>query len=131
MKKNNFISKIIYFFVINKKFITIWTIIALLILGGIYLHIDKGIITVIVLVLGVIGNAFTGLMTVIAIVPIVGPLVVKVLSLPIFWLLNSLGYFVSVAAIKKGFKREVINYRIITIFFLIGFAFGFIIAKLF
>ena len=102
-----------------------------MILGGIYLHIDKGIITVIVLVLGVIGNAFTGLMTVIAIVPIVGPLVVKVLSLPIFWLLNSLGYFVSVAAIKKGFKREVINYRIITIFFLIGFAFGFIIAKLF
>ena len=130
MKKNNFTSKIVYFFIINKKTIIVWLLILLLIAGGIYLHIDKGIITVAVIVLGFISNAFAGLASIVSMVPIIGPLIVKVLSLPVFWLLNSMGYFVSAVAIKKGYKREVINYRIITVFFLLGFAVGFVIAKL-
>ncbi len=110
--------------------ILVWSLIALVISGGVYLHIDKGIITVAVLVFGVIGNAFAGLASIVAMVPIIGPLLVKVLSLPIFWVLNSLGYFVSAVAIKKGYKKEVVNYRIVTMVFLIGFAVGFVIAKL-
>lgn len=108
----------------------IWSVIITLIAIGFYFKIDKEIITVLVVVLGVLGNAFIGLAALISMIPVLGPLIVKVLSLPIFWLLNSLGYFVSVLAIKKGYKRNVINFRIITIVFLIGFAIGFIIAKL-
>jgi len=55
---------------------------------------------------------------------------IKIFSLPIFWLLNSMGYFVSAVAIKRGHKKEILNYRVITTIFLIGFALGFIIAKL-
>jgi len=33
-------------------------------------------------------------------------------------------------AIKRGYKKEVINYRFVTMVFLTGFAVGFIIAKL-
>lgn len=98
--------------------------------GGVYLHIDKGIITVAVLVFGVIGNAFAGLAALLSMIPVIGPLLIKVLSLPLFWLLNSLGYFVSAVAIKRGYKTEIINYRVITMIFLIGFAAGFVIAKL-
>jgi len=121
----------IYFFLYrNRRFIITWTIIILAIVLGLYLKIDKEIIAVSVVIFGIIANAFAGLAGLIALIPFVGPLIIKVLSLPIFWLLNALGYYVSVIAIKKGYGRDVVSYRMITIFFLIGFAVGFIIAKL-
>lgn len=128
--KNNYLSKLSHFFVVNKKSIIVWSLIILLINVGVYLHIDKGIITVAVVVFGILGNAFAGLAAIISMVPIIGPLLIKVLSLPLFWLLNSMGYFVSAVAIKRGHKKEILNYRVITIVFLVGFAVGFIIAKL-
>ena len=128
--KNRILNGFKHFFTVNKKSILVWFLITILIGAGIYLHIDKGIITVIVMVFGIVGNAYAGLAALISIIPIIGPLIVKVLSLPLFWLLNSTGYFVSAVAIKRGHKKEILNYRVITIIFLIGFAVGFIIAKL-
>jgi hypothetical protein len=130
LKENKFFKRIGHFFVINKKMLLIWTLIATLVGLGIYLHVDKGILTVFVLVLGIIGNAFAGLAAVVSMVPIIGPLLIKVFSLPIFWLFNSTGMFVSAIAIKRGYKKEVLNFKIMTTIFLIGFAIGFIIAKL-
>ncbi len=124
-------SRNTYFFLYrNRRIITTWTIIILAVVLGLYLKIDKEIIAVSVVIFGIIANAFAGLAGFIALIPFIGPLIVKVLSLPIFWLLNALGYYISVIAIKKGYGRDVISYRMITIFFLLGFAVGFIIAKL-
>lgn len=94
------------------------------------LHIDKDIIAVFVVWLGVISNAFTGLVGLIAAIPVVGPIIAKVLTMPILWLLNALGYYISAIAIKKGYKKDVLNHRVLTIVFLVGFTFGFILAKL-
>lgn len=118
------------FFRSNWRLIVTWLIIISVIVVGLLLHIDKGIIVVIVFVFGLLAQAFTGLVALIATVPLVGPLIAKVLTLPIFWILNGLGYFVSVVAIKKGYGKDVINYRFVTIVFLIGFAVGFILAKI-
>ncbi|HDP67981.1 MAG TPA: hypothetical protein ENN20_05690 [Candidatus Marinimicrobia bacterium] len=124
-------SRSIYFFLYrNRRIIITWTIIILAIVLGIVFHIDKEIIAVAVVIFGIIANAFAGLAGVIAMVPFVGPLLVKVFSLPIFWLFNALGYLVSVIAIKKGYGRDVVSYRMVTVIFLIGFAVGFIAAKL-
>ncbi len=124
-------SRNTYFFLYrNRRFITTWTIIILAVALGLYLKIDKEIIAVSVVVFGIIANAFAGLAGFIALIPFIGPLIIKVLSLPIFWLLNALGYYVSVIAIKKGYGRDVVSYKMITVFFLLGFAVGFIIAKL-
>jgi hypothetical protein len=119
----NFISR-------NRRMVITWLVIILAIGLGLLLKINREIIAVAVVIFGIIANAFTGLAAIIAMVPVVGPLIIKVLSLPLFWLLNALGYFVSVVAIRKGFGRDVVNYRIITVIFLIGFAVGFILAKL-
>ena len=83
-----------------------------------------------VMIFGLFAEAFSGLIALLATVPVVGPIVAKVLTLPIFWIFNALGYFVSLVAIKRGYKKEVINYRFVTMVFLTGFAVGFIIAKL-
>ena len=124
------INRVIEFFKQNWKIILIWTGIILAVFIGLMLHIDKDIIAVFVVWLGVISNAFTGLVGLIAAIPVVGPIIAKVLTMPILWLLNALGYYISAVAIKKGYKKDVLNHRVLTIVFLVGFTFGFILAKL-
>ena len=113
------------------KIIILWAIIAVIVALGIKLGIDKKIIGVSVAVFGFLTNAFSGLLTLIALVPIVGPLIIKVISLPLFWLLNGLGYILSAFAVKQGFAKEILNYRVLTIVFLLGLVFGFIIGSIF
>lgn len=124
------IRNIYLFLYRNRRTLLTWTVIVLAIILGIVFHIDKEIIAVAVVIFGIVANAFAGLAGIIAMVPVVGPILIKVLSLPIFWIFNALGYFVSVLAIKKGYGRDVVSYRMITIIFLIGFAVGFIVAKI-
>jgi hypothetical protein len=97
---------------------------------GFALGLDKKAITFLIIVFGIISQAFIGLLNLIALIPIIGPLVAKVLALPFYWLLNALGYFVSVVAIKRGFSKEVLNYRVLTIVFLVGIVVGFILGKI-
>jgi hypothetical protein len=92
--------------------------------------LDRKAITFFAIVFGLVSQAFIGLINLIALIPIVGPLVAKVLALPIYWVLNALGYFISLVAIKKGYSKDVINYRVLTIVFLAGVAAGFVIGKL-
>jgi hypothetical protein len=70
------------------------------------------------------------LLALITMVPIVGPLLVKVLSLSIIWLLNAIGYLVSYIAIKRGYSKDVISYRGVTIALITGIVIGFVLANL-
>ena len=113
-----------------KKMIFLWGLIGIFISIGLYFDLDKEVITVVVLIFGLISQAFVGLIGMLALIPIVGPILAKVLVLPIYWILNAVGYFISLIAIKKGFGKEVWNTRVATIIFLVGVAFGFILGKL-
>ena len=117
------------FFLAFWKTITVWIIIVIFITVGLHYELDKPIIGGVVVVFGLITQAFIGLISIIALVPIIGPIIAKLLALPIFWIINALGYFVSVIAIKKGYSRDVLNYRILTIVLLIGIVIGYIIGK--
>jgi hypothetical protein len=66
----------------------------------------------------------------ITLVPIIGPILVKVLSLSIIWLLNAVGYLVSYVAIKRGYSKDVLSYRGITIALLTGIVIGFVMGSL-
>lgn len=113
-----------------RKLFLIWLAIIVFVVIGITLGLDSKVVTFIAILFGLISQAFIGLINIIALIPVVGPLVAKVLALPIYWVLNALGYFVSVIAIKKGFSKEVLNYRVLTIVFLVGIVVGFIMGKL-
>jgi hypothetical protein len=112
------------------KLLILWASIAVIVAIGIKLGIDKKIIAVSVAVFGFLTNAFTGLLTLIALIPLIGPLIIKVISLPVFWLINGLGYILSAFAAKQGFSKEVLNYRVLTIVFLLGLVLGFIIGSI-
>ena len=66
----------------------------------------------------------------VGLVPVVGPLVVHVLALPFIWILNGLGYIVSLIAIKRGYTKDIIATRAMTIMLLIGITVGYILGKL-
>ena len=105
-------------------------VLVVLLFIGIRLNLDAKILSAILIVLAFITKAFSGLFLLIGLVPVIGPFLVQILTLPLFWMLNGIGYFASIVAIKKGHGKEVITYRILTIIFLIGVACGFIISRL-
>ena len=111
------------------------TILTLLGIGiSVYLmltfNLDVRAITIITLLLGYITNVFIGLTTLVGLVPIIGPLIVKVFTIPFFWLLNGMGYFTSAYAIKKGYGRDIMSHRLITITLLTGIILGYILGHL-
>jgi hypothetical protein len=109
--------------------ITAWLLIAFLIYAGLYYRVDNSVVALSVLVVGVLGQAFGALIAWIGLVPLVGPMVAHVLSLPFIWLLNGVGYLVSVVAIRRGYSKDVLNYRIITVTLLFGITFGYVLGK--
>ena len=92
--------------------------------------IDIRAITIITLLLGYITNVFVGLTTLVGLVPIIGPLIVKVFTIPFFWLLNGMGYFTSAYAIKKGYGKDIMSHRLMTIVLLAGIVLGYILGHL-
>ena len=107
-----------------------WFAMAVVSVIGLYLGIDKHVIGGVVILVGLIGQAFAALVVWIGFVPFVGPLIAKVLALPFIWLINGIGYLASIIAIKRGYSKDVINYRVITVALLIGITIGYILGKL-
>ncbi len=103
---------------------------AIFIYIGLIYNWDKEIMAGLFVLFGIISHAFAGLVGLVALVPIVGPLLIKVLSIPIFWLLNAGGYFVSILFVKKGYGSSVVKSRVLTIVLLVGVVIGFILGKI-
>ncbi len=98
---------------------------------GIYFRVDVKVLALFALVAGFVTNGFVALATLVSLVPIVGPLLVKVLSIPLLYVFNALGYLLSILAIKKGYGAEVVSYRVLTIILLVGIVIGYVIGNLF
>jgi hypothetical protein len=107
-----------------------WFIIIGAIVLGVHFSVDHGVIAAMVLLIGIAGHAFAALVVWIGLVPLVGPLVAKVLTLPFVWILNGIGYLVSLVAIKRGYTKDVINYRMATVTLIVGITLGYILGKL-
>jgi len=97
---------------------------------GIELGIDKKVIGIAVAIFGLATHAFGLLLALIAFVPFLGPLLVKVLTLPFFWIVNGIGYWLSILAIKRGYVKEVVNYRVLTFAFLLGILVGYVLGEI-
>lgn len=83
-----------------------------------------------VVLIAVLSHILAWILSIIALVPIIGPILVKVLSLSIIWLLNAVGYLVSYVAIKRGYSKDVLTYRAMTIALITGIVIGFVLGSL-
>ena len=103
-----------------------WIISFIVISSAIYMGVDSKIIVFGAFIFSIFTEVFVGLGVLIGAIPFLGPLVVKIVSIPIFWILNALGYIISAVVIKKGYSTELAKSRVITLALLIGIIIGYI-----
>ena len=113
-----------------RKKIVIWLIIGGLIFTASYYGIDKELILFTAFIVSLFTEIFAGIGILVAAIPVIGPMIIKIVSIPIFWILNALGTLVSGIAIKKGYATELAKGRIMTLALLIGMIIGYIIGNL-
>ena len=118
-----------FFKVYRKQFLG-WILTAAVISGALYYGIDKKIIVFAAFAVSIFTEIFVGIGVLVAAIPVVGPLIIKIVSIPIFWVLNALGTIVSGIAIKKGYATELAKGRIVTLGLLIGMIIGYILGHL-
>ena len=94
----------------------LWLFIAVGIILSLQYGIDQKIVVLSTLILGVFTQVFAGLGALIAI--------------PFFWLINALGHGVSIVAIKKGYSKELVKSRVLTVAILVGIIIGYIMGNL-
>ena len=92
--------------------------------------INQRIIILVTLALGTFTQIFSGITSLIALIPFFGPFILKVISIPIFYILNAMGWVVSVVAIKKGYVNELSKSRTITLALLVGIIIGYILGNI-
>tara|TARA_Y100000813_G_C24081314_1_gene313518 strand:+ start:337 stop:717 length:381 start_codon:yes stop_codon:yes gene_type:complete len=112
------------------KKILFWIFLAVVVAFAINYGIDKKLIVFSAFIISVFTEAFVGFSALIAAVPIVGPMIIKIVTIPVFWVFNAMGTLVSGLAIKKGYATELARGRILTLALLIGMIIGYIIGNL-
>ena len=118
-------------FIKHYKFhIFLWVLIGVAVAVALQYGVDEKIVVFSTLVLGIFTQVFAGLGALIAMIPIIGPILIKVVTIPFFWMINALGHGVSIVAIKKGYSNELVKSRVLTIALLIGIVLGYIMGNL-
>ena len=123
-------SKKISFFKNYKFHILLWILIGAAVVVALQYGVDEKIVVFTTLILGIFTQVFAGLGALIAMIPIIGPILIKIITIPFFWMINALGHGVSIVAIKKGYTNELVKSRVLTIALLIGIVLGYIMGNL-
>ena len=118
------------FFKQRWKHILAWVLILVIIIIALKMEVDGKIVVFATLILGFFTQIFAGVGVLIAMVPWVGPFIIKVFTIPFFWLLNAMGYFVSIIAIKKGYSKQLTRSRVLTVALLFGIIIGYVLGHI-
>lgn len=118
------------FFKSYKNILILWLGILTAVVIALILGVDQKIIVFGTLLIGLFTQAFAGLATLIVMIPVAGPLILKILTIPIFWIINALAYLVSMLAIRKGYGKDIVNSKVITLALLVGTVIGYILGHL-
>jgi hypothetical protein len=112
-----------------KLMVPLWISLVLFVVVGYYRHWDAHLVLGGTFVIALLSNAIAWLALTIGMVPIAGPLIVKILALPFIWLLNAIGYVISLLAIRRGYSKDVLTYRGLTIALIVGIVLGYVLGK--
>jgi len=104
-------------------------IVAFFIVGS-RLGIDRPALATISILVGLLTKAFAGVIGLIAFIPVVGPTIVTIITMPFFLTVNAIAYLVTFLAIRKGYTQNVIDSRILVVTLLTGIVIGFLIGRL-
>ena len=109
--------------------IILFSLIATAFIYGPEYGINQKFVVFTTVVLGIFTQVFAGITSLVALIPFFGPFIIKVISIPIFYILNAVGWIVSGVAIKKGYVNELSKSRTVTLALLIGIIIGYILGN--
>ena len=112
------------------KHLLVWALILVIMIVALKMEVDGKIVVFVTLILGFFTQIFSGFGALIAMVPWVGPFFIKIFTIPFFWMLNAMGYFVSIIAIKKGYSKELTRSRVLTVALLFGIIIGYVLGHI-
>ena len=118
------------FFKLRWKHLFVWIVILLIIIIALKMGVDEKIVVFGTLALGFFTQIFAGFGALIAMVPWIGPFIIKVFTIPFIWMLNAMGYFVSIIAIKKGYSKQLTRSRVLTVALLFGIIIGYVLGHI-
>jgi hypothetical protein len=113
-----------------KYMVPLWAVMACLVWWAIESSVEPTVIAGGVVVVGLVTNAFIWLLGLVGLVPVVGPIVVGLVTTGFLLLINAVSSIVSYIAIKRGYTRDMLTFKGVTIALIIGVAIGFIIGRL-
>ena len=97
---------------------------------GIFFRWDKRIIGGGVFLFGLVSQGWSSLVSLLGGIPVVGHVIVRFLALPLLFLVNGIGNLLAFLAIKMGYKKEIIDTKLLAWTFAGGLLIGFIIGGL-
>ena len=97
---------------------------------GIFFRWDKRIIGGGVFLFGLVSQGWSSLVSLLSGIPVVGHVIVRFLALPLLFLVNGIGNLLAFLAIKMGYKKEIIDTKLLAWTFAGGLLIGFIIGGL-
>jgi hypothetical protein len=121
-KINGFIKK-------NWRLICVLIFMLLFVIFAQRYGIDKEITVFVVLFLGYVTQLFGTLVGFIAAIPVIGPPIASLLSLPFLFIVNGIAYIVTFFSLRKGYAKEVLGSRFLVTAFLVGIVVGYALGK--
>jgi len=114
----------------NWKAICVLLILVLFVLIAQRIGLDKKVIVVTVLFFGYVTQLFAILVALIAAIPIIGPPIASIISLPFFFIVNAIAYIVTFFSLRKGHAKDVLSSRVLVTTLLVGIIIGHALGKL-
>ena len=114
----------------NWKIIFVLLVLLLFIVVAQRIGLDKKITVFIVLILGYMTQLFTVLVGLIAVIPVIGPPIAAIISLPLIFIVNAIAYMVTFFSLRKGYAKDVLGSRVLVTTLLVGIIIGYALGKL-
>ena len=113
----------------NWRLICVFLVLLVFIITAQRYGIDKEITVLVVLFLGYVTQLFSALVGFIAAIPVIGPPIANLLSLPFVFIVNGIAYLVTFFSLRKGYAKEVLGSRFLVTAFLVGIVVGYALGK--
>ena len=111
---------------------TIFVLVALLLFVVLAQHfgLDKKAIVLVVVFFGYITQVFGALVGLVALIPVIGPPIAGIISLPFFLIVNAIAYLVTLFSLRRGYAKDVVDSKVMVTTLLVGIIIGYALGKL-
>ena len=124
-----FVKRLIEFLTDNWKILCVLLLLLVFVYVAQYYGLDKEITVFVVLFLGYVTQLFSVLVGLIATIPVIGPPIANLISLPFIFIVNAVAYLVTFFSLRKGYAKELLGSRVLVTAFLVGLILGYALGK--